>query len=375
MGKLEAKGRDVLRRQFYDREKHSRNETKLENGRKAIYNTISSKNSLRQHESQWRQFAQYAEDKHGIKTLKKLDETVVHKYLKDLQKEGVAEKTLKSRVSAINHVMIGTGIWKENKKISLQQLRSKGLIDAKKGAKNVYKDLTSSEWIKAHNDAYMRSRELVDFTRAFGLRRCEIFGKSGAEYQGVTFRNLGHMQGSQRLFAEVIGKGGKYRIATVRADMAEEMWAKYGENSREYRQEYFKKDVSERERMLKASSDKRERIFKQNKQNVPLHIHRNDYVRNKLYEVQAKYEKKAGKLTQEKIKDRFTGSTRIGFKRDGKQFTIYKTTYAKGHKIIEKIEPFSVVKIADWQGYAISACEVMSNVGHNRLEVLSDYLT
>lgn len=375
MGKLEAKGRDVLRRQFYDRKQHSRNETKLENGRKAVYNTISSKESLRKHQSQWRQFAQYAEDEHGIKTLKKLDETVVHKYLKDLQRQDIAEKTLKSRVTAINHVMVGSGVWKENKKISLQQLRSKGLINPKKGAKNVYKDLTSSEWLKAHTEAYMRSKELVDFTRAFGLRRSEIFGKSGAQYQGVTYRNLGHMEGSKRLFAEVVGKGGKYRIVPVRADMAQEMWDKYGEKSREYRTEYFQKDISERERMLKASSDKRDRIFKQNKQNVPLHIHRNDYVRQRLSEAQAKYEKKAGKLTQAKIKDRKTGYSRIGFRRDGKQFTIYKTVYAAGQKFVEKVEPFSVVKIADWQGYAISACEVMSDVGHNRLDVLLKYLT
>lgn len=375
MGKLESKGRDVLRRQFYDRDNHSRNETKLENGRKAVYNTISSKNSLRQHESQWRQFAKYAEEKYGIKGLKKLNETVVQQYLKDLQKQEVAEKTLKSRVSAINHVMVGSGVWKENQKVSLSQMRSQKLIDAKKGAKNVYKDETSSEWIKSHKEAYMRSRELVDFTRAFGLRRSEIFGKAGAQYQGVTFRNLGHMQGSQRLFAEVIGKGGKYRIVPVRADMAQQMWDKYGEKSREYRTEYFQKDISERERMLKASSDKRERIFKQNKQNVPLHIHRNDYVRQRLAEAQAKYEKKAGKLTQAKIKDRLGGYSRIGFKRNGNQFSIYKTNYVNGQKFVEKVEPFSVVKIADWQGYAISACEVMSDVGHNRLDVLLKYMT
>ena len=34
-------------------------------------------------------------------------------------------------------------------------------------------------------------------------------------YFGLTFRNLGHVEGSQRLFAEVIGKGGKYRVVPV----------------------------------------------------------------------------------------------------------------------------------------------------------------
>ena len=74
MGKIESKGRDILRRQFYDRGSQSRNEIKLANVRKAIYNTISSKNSLRQHDSQWKQFAHYVEEKHSVKSLKKIDE-------------------------------------------------------------------------------------------------------------------------------------------------------------------------------------------------------------------------------------------------------------------------------------------------------------
>lgn len=374
MGKLESKGRDILRSQYYDRGNRSRNETKLDNGSKAIYNTIFSKNSLKQHESQWRQFAQYAEERFGLRGLKKVDEIVVQSYLTDLQHNGVAEKTLKSRVSAINHVMVGSGVWKENKKVSLSLLRSEKLIEAQRGAKKVYKAQTSSEWIKTHREAYMSSKELIDFTRAFGLRRSEIFGKASSSYQGVTYRNLGHMKGSKRLFVEVIGKGGKYRIVTVRQDMSKEMWMKYGANSREYRQEYFKKEVAERERMLKASSDKQERLFKQNKQSVPLHIHRNEYVRQRLCETQDKWEKKVGGLTAEKIKERIGGYSRIGFKRKGNQFVIYKTTYANGQKFVEQVKPFSVVKIADWQGYTISACEVMENVGHNRLDVLLRYM-
>lgn len=374
MSKLESKGRDILRRQFYNRDQFSRNEIKLENGRKVVYNTISSKNSLRQHESQWRQFARYAEENHGVKGLKKLDKKVVHKYIKELQKTGVAEKTLKSRISAINHVMVGSGVWKENQKLSLSQMRSEGHINAQKGSQKVYKDLTSREWLKANEGAYMASKELIDFTRAFGLRRSEIFGKAGSQYQGVTFRNLGHMEGSKRLFVEVIGKGGKYRVAPVRADMAREMWSKYGEQSREYRKEYFEKDASERERMLKASSRKSERIFTHNKQSVPLHIHRNDYVRERLIECQQKWEKKHGGLTAGKIKNRMTGYSRIGFKVDDGRYSIYKTTYAGGRKFVQEVKPFSVVKIGDWQGYAISACEVMSDVGHNRLDVLLKYL-
>lgn len=374
MSKLEAKGRDILKKQFYERSQRSRNETKLNNGRKAVYNTISSKNSLRQHLSQWKQFANYADEK-GIKGLKKLDNTLIYGYIRDLQVNGMAEKTLKSRISAINHVLVGSGVWKENQRVSLKEMRSEGHISASKGPIGVYKGYSTQEWIERHHEAYTSSQELIDFCRAFGLRRSEIFGKKGSRYQGVTFRNLGHMPESERLFAEVIGKGGKYRVVPVRDDFAKEMWAKYGEKSRVYRPGYFKKQKTEREQLLKTSSKASERLFKSNKQNIPLHIHRNDYVRQRLIECQKNNEKKAGELTRERFESRRVGYTKLGFIRDDKgQYQIFKTTYVGGKRIRESVNPYSTIKIADWHGYVISACQVMENVGHNRLDVLLKYL-
>ena len=190
MSKLEAKGRDILRKQYYDRSKVAREAIKLENGRHAVYNTISSKNSLRQHESQWRQFATYASEKYNVKGLKKVDKQMVASYLNELKAQGVAEKTLKSRVSAINHVMVGSGVWKNNQKVSLTDLRIKGAVSHEKGSRSVYKPLTAKEWRKANQGAYRANKELVDLSRAFGLRRSEIFGKSGSSYKGLTFRNF-----------------------------------------------------------------------------------------------------------------------------------------------------------------------------------------
>ncbi len=371
MSKLEAKGRDILRKQYYERSKVARQAIKLENGRHAVYNTISSKNSLRQHESQWRQFATYASEKYNVKGLKKLDKNMVASYLNELKAKGVAEKTLKSRVSAINHVMVGSGVWKSNQKVSLTDLRIKGAVSHEKGARSVYKPLTAKEWREANKEVYRANMELVDLSRAFGLRRSEIFGKAGSSYKGLTFRNLGHVEGSKRLFAEVIGKGGKYRIAPVLKSFEKQMWDKYGSQSRTYTREYFKKSSEERKKILNSSLKSRDRIFKNNKSNVPLHINRNEYVERMLAERQKYYEKRIGKI---KADSNRIGYSRIRFRESNGRLELFKVDYKSGQRIISDVKPFDVIKVATFEGYALAAAEVMKDVGHNRLDVLQTYL-
>lgn len=283
--KLEAKGQNILKEQYYEREQRSRQETKLENGRSATYNTISSLNGLRQHIKQWRQVAIFLYERYRIKTLGKIEIEMIIAFLKERLAEGKSEKSLKASVTAINHVMVGSGVWKENQKISLTQLRKEKMLSSQKGATHVYKDLTAEEWRERHPQKYKTHQELIDFLRAFGLRESELFGKDG-QYKGLTFRNLGHVEGSTILFAEVVGKGGKYRFAEVRSDMREQMWAKYGQQSRVYQSEYLIKSVEERERILKASSKAKERIFESPPRGLPLHINRSEYVQYKLQEKQ-----------------------------------------------------------------------------------------
>lgn len=239
--KLELKGNNILKEQFYDREQTSRDETKLENGRSAIYNTISSKNSLIQHQKQWKPFAEFVTNVYKIKTLSKVELWMIVEFIQQEVMKGLAEKTLKSRITAINHVMVGSGVWKENQKVSLSQLRETGNLPKQKGPSQVYKELTAAEWRDRHKKEYDKNQEVIDLARAFGLRKCEIFGKDGA-YKGLTLRNLGHIEGSQTLFVEVIGKGGKYRVAEVREDFSQQMWDKYGHNCRTYPKDYFQKN-------------------------------------------------------------------------------------------------------------------------------------
>ena len=376
MGKIAMKGFDILSKQYRNRTV-SRNEVKEANkGRYARYDTVSSNASLVQHQKQWAQFAKYVEDKHGLKGLKKIDHEHVREFIKHEQARGLSEKTLKSRVTAINHVMIGSRVWEPNQRVSLTSMRSKGHILASKGPTNVYKDLTALEFRMRNPGVYEANKDVIDFSRAFGLRRSEIFGKKGSEYQGVTFRNLGHVEGSNKLFVEVIGKGGKYRLAPVREDMRAQMWAKYGSSSRVYTKEYLSKPVSERETMLKSRSKASERLFQSESRKFGLHINRNEYVERQLRERQEYWESKVGKMTDEIFQNRQTGYSRIGFKYNEEtgRTLLYKTYYKNGERVIESVRPFETVQIGNWRGYAISATDVSRFVGHNRLDVLQKYL-
>lgn len=191
-------------------------------------------------------------------------------------------------------------------------------------------------------------------------------------YFGLTFRNLGHVEGSQRLFAEVIGKGGKYRVVPVLEAFKGQMWARYGVQSRTYPKNYFQKPAEERARLLKSSLKSKERLFQTNKSNVPLHINRNEYVERMLKERQKHYEKSQGKITPDQKR---VGYSRIRFRElENGRLELFKVDYKHGERMISAVQPFDVIKVATFEGYALAAADVMRAVGHNRLDVLQTYL-
>lgn len=366
----------LLTKQFEQAKGFSRTQFKQEsNGRYSNYSKISSEGSFAQHVRQIKDVGEWLSEEKGVRKIGQIKKEYLVEYLNQCQAKGMAEKTLKSRVTAINHVMVGSGVWEAQQAISLKQLRSSGAISEQKGPRDVYKPLTASEWREREPRAYQKHKEVVDFARAFGLRRSEIEGKSKTGYNGVTFKNIGYLKDSKKLFVEVVGKGGKYRIATVREDMAKEMWDKYGKQAKEYSSDYFAKPLEERVAILRAETQKSSRVFSKIKKTLPLHINRNEYVQKRLEEKQDKYEKirlqgggggGGGAV----------GYSRIQFKVDSStgEISPYKVDYKNGERIVTQVDPFATVTIGTWRGYVIAACEVMQDVGHNRLDVINKYM-
>lgn len=363
----------LLTKQFEQAKGFSRTQFKQENnGRYSNYSKISSEGSFAQHVRQIKDVGEWLAKEKGVRKIGQIEKEYLVEYLNQCQAKGMAEKTLKSRVTAINHVMVGSGVWEAQQAISLRKLRSSGAISEQKGPRGVYKPLTASEWREREPRAYQKHKEVVDFARAFGLRRSEIEGKSKTGYNGITFSNIGYLKGSNKLFVEVIGKGGKYRFASVREDMAKEMWNKYGKQAKEYSPDYFAKPLEERKAILRAETQKSSRLFNKIKKALPLHINRNEYVQKRLEEKQDKYKK----IRLQGGGGGAIGYSRIRFKVDSDtgEISPYKVDYKNGEQIVSQVDPFATVTIGTWRGYVIAACEVMQEVGHNRLDVLKTYM-
>ena len=151
-----------------------------------------------------------------------------------------------------------------------------------------------------------------------------------------------------------------------------QMWARYGVPSRTYPKNYFQKPAEERARLLKSSLKSKERLFQTNKSNVPLHINRNEYVERMLKERQKHYEKSQGKITPDQKR---VGYSRIRFRElENGRLELFKVDYKHGERMISAVQPFDVIKVATFEGYALAAADVMRAVGHNRLDVLQTYL-
>lgn len=330
----------------------------MQNGRHAQYETISSEQSLNKHLSAINSVSSYLQTKYRIRDWNKVEKHMIIDFLEYQQKNGgreglgASDKTLKGYVTAINKVMVLDGSWNSTEVVSLTKL------NIERGRTNVYKDLTSSEWILRNEDKYEKYKEQIDFSRAFGLRREEMFGQKGMHKRGKNgLTTNSFLLGDDGILkVQTIGKGGKLRIAPCRSDMNSEMMGKYGQYARlEY-------EVDVDVERFKVENAKGQYVLRGMDNAIPLHIHRSDYARNRIIEECAKY---PDSQNTKKI-----GYSRIGMVQGG----LVYTKYVKGAKIVQKLDDTVSVKIKTLSGNALAFMEVSQNLGHNRLDVMVKYL-
>ena len=65
---------------------------------------------------------------------------------------------------------------------------------------------------------------------------------------------------------------------------------------------------------------------------------------------------------------------REAIKLENGRLELFKVDYKNGQRVISAVQPFDVIKVATFEGYALAAADVMRAVGHNRLDVLQTYL-
>ena len=118
MGKFEKDGISNLRRAYIEGSKRSRFDDKKEgvDGR-FIYADVSHKNHL----SNWKQFAKWAEEK-GLKRIGQIQKKHVENYVKELVDSGMSKKTIESRIGAINKIMLYSERWNNESRIVLSKI-------------------------------------------------------------------------------------------------------------------------------------------------------------------------------------------------------------------------------------------------------------
>ena len=119
MNKLEKKGIRILN----EARTLGRAKTRDELKRQGIaFKAVTSPRSMEIHEGNWKEFSKWASDE-GYKSLKKIDEDVIKKFLieKSLSGgrsgNGASVKTLKSYITSINKVMSAGNLWTDEDKI------------------------------------------------------------------------------------------------------------------------------------------------------------------------------------------------------------------------------------------------------------------
>ncbi|MFL2113515.1 hypothetical protein [Latilactobacillus curvatus] len=314
-----------------------------QNGKMANYQAIYSDNSYKTHLSRAMNFSDWVKENHAeIKDFRAINKDLASEYLAYQKEYGgrndgpASAHTLSADATMLNHVFVGTNLWDS-------PLRKSDIADMPKRSLDTIvnnRSLTSNEWLERHETLYVRNEQLIDTARAFGLRRSELI--AGGRYDRALNTGSFFINEAGKLSVATVGKGGKYRLAEVTEEYAPKMRVYYAQYAR---------PISElpEEKEFKENLGHYERFFSQNNHDIPIHIHRAYYAQTKFDEINRQYR--------------------------GQNDVYKKITYDRnGQKVIRSVSGSEQIKIGTKEGSYGAFMQVSENLGHNRLDVLNNYL-
>lgn len=291
-------------------------------GRVATHNAIWSQGSFRALKSSAKRVAIFAK-KQGYKSVSDLQNTENLKQIFSAETSaGLSAGTQSQDLRLINHVLIG-------KKLASTQLRKEDVGIARRSnliAEQRYKSLTSKEWENTHKIAYKHHRAQIEFIRDTGLRRSELSAfklyKVNDTYEVLTIGKNGKSRfaevrpGTESAVLEVLGKPQVPSISTQESQKILKNPA------------YIKSQIQVHGQKIKLS-DK-----------IPSHIHRAYYAQQLIQQL----------ANRDYSSTSYT--TRSGVVHGGNEM----------YQIGEYKAPYGAFM------------ELSEDMGHNRLEVLKNYL-
>lgn len=354
--RLEIAGVNVLHKLRNVGKSQSRDDFKTSKSKK-VY--ISSPNSLKKHQSAWREFSKFAFEDEKIRYLNQVTPELVQSFVEQRaltggrSGSGASEKTLKGYVTGINKVMLGSGNWEDGLNYSEMGVKpvQKSMLS------KMYKLENSSEWINNHQETYSNYEQAIDTIRAFGLRSNEL----------RTLNANSFLSDNGKLYVQTVGKGGKYRIAECRDDLQNQMTGYYAPYIRD-------KDVSS----LKNTDNSAYVI--RSAQNYPLNIKGANSSKFAKHIFRSEY---ARELLQQKFDEYGPGQVKTAYsavKIDSEytviQRHIYEHDTGKSYYVpVKEVNTTDVqTSIAGYTGNLAAFRDVSEALGHNRLDVLLKYL-
>lgn len=318
--------------------------------KKGIENkVISSVRSFDIHKGNWEEFANWANDNYKVRKLGDIKQEMLKEFLKHKADaggrdgKGATKKTLQAYISAVNKVMLISGRWKESEKPTLTKWKED--IKIRDDYNQGYKPLTGKEWERENQEKYEKYSQLIETIKGFGLRAKEVDTLTDKSFI---------IDSKGKMYVQTIGKGGKYRIAESTKASNELMVKLYGEiaqkvddiddfignKEQDKAKEFLKKTMRAEKNNVKINGV--------NASRVPKHIFRAEYARTLLSE---KCEELKG------VKTEYRGYSTI-----------------KGQELktgdLRKYD----IQIGAHRGNAEAFRQVSKNLGHNRLDVLLQYL-
>lgn len=228
MASLENHMQYMIKKQF---NKRTEAKNAHHGSQKADYTHIYSRNSLNTHTRAIHKFCVWAKE-NQIKRIRQISHEVVGNYCLFLQNQGYSAWTIKAEITAINHVMVGTGNWDKNtvftatKWNATHDVKTHTLIKRKnRGEIWNNRRQTAADWRIENPTLYKNNQQLIDTTRAFGLRKSEIC-HANLDKPSIVANSFFESQGKLYCFVPY-GKGGRPRFATCRADLIDEMCKYY----------------------------------------------------------------------------------------------------------------------------------------------------
>lgn len=189
-----------------------RHEIKRDSGRHAQYDKITSRSSYRTHVARLKRFKSYLTDE-GVRNIADIQSSDIEEYMhwlraqgfkKDPEK-GYSHAYLANTLTSINHLLVNE---KGHKPYKCADFDVQGYT----GRKNNLDDLKRPEIPEKYG-------QQVELAQAFGLRRHEI--------ELVNTKSFYEHKGG--LYATIIGKNGRPRVAEVRSDYYDYMKERYAD--------------------------------------------------------------------------------------------------------------------------------------------------